>query len=247
MATDSDQRSADADEPVSLRSFFLAAVLWLPLAFFLWYVLRGLVVFAPIKLAAAWLGAWMPEVVTGVQQDFADMLVTTIANLSGVDGLPQPRLETPFAIEVLPYCYGLPVLIGLVMATPLDWTRTFVQLAIGIVVLLPIQAFGLVGGVLKVLAFDYGSLVATGVADVGFAAVAQQAGQAAVLASNAALVANGIGPGPIGLWYQFGSLILPAITPVVTWILLNRRFIEQLVAPDSKEPRPPGGGQNSAT
>ena len=33
----------------------------------------------------------------------------------------------------------------------------------------------------------------------------------------------------VALGYQFGYLILPAVTPVAMWILLNARFLEELV------------------
>src|SRR5205823_6198771 len=135
--------------------------------FFLWFVLKSVVVFLPIRFAIGALHGWMPEVVAGGHQDTIEMWAMTIAHVAGVEGLPSASLEVPVVSNALVYCYGLPILIGLVMATPLTWARTFAQLAIGYVVLLPCQVFGLMGDALRHLAFDYGSLVATGVADAG--------------------------------------------------------------------------------
>ena len=119
------------DEEGSLRKFFLAAVLWLPLAFFLWFALRSVVVFLPIRLALAWLSGWLPELVKGGSQDMFEMSVRTVATLGDVAGLPSNKLEVPGTTNALAYCYGLPILVGLVMATPLTWARTFAQIAIG--------------------------------------------------------------------------------------------------------------------
>jgi len=234
------------DEAVSLRSFFVAAVLWLPLAFFLWYMLRTVVVFLPIRIALATLASWMPDVVTGGVQDVIDMMVNTVAHLDGVPGLPGARLEVPIAINALAYCYGGPILLGLVMATPLTWGRTFAQLAIGYLAILPCQAFGLIGECLKRMVFDYGSLVASGIADAGYGSVAMVAGSTAAASLDPMLAAHGVSASVAALWYQFGTLILPTIVPVVAWILQNRRFIEALTRYPSAEPDAGSGGPSSS-
>jgi hypothetical protein len=66
------------------------------------------------------------------------------------------------------------------------------------------------------------------VIDAGYPDAAAAAGARAAGAAQAALVAHGLGAEAIGLWYQFGYLILPPVVPVVIWILLNSRFIESL-------------------
>jgi hypothetical protein len=229
-------------QETSLRKFFLAALLWLPLAFFLWFALRSVVVYLPIRAAVAWLVAWMPELVKGGRQDMFEMALDTVARLDGIAGLPSNKIAVPVAINALAYCYGLPILVGLVMATPLTWTRTFVQCAIGYAVILPCQVFGLVGDSLKHLYFDFGSLVASGIADAGFPQLAQAAGVAAANGADAVLSAHGIGATGAGLWYQFGTLIMPTIVPVVAWILLNRVFIEAITGRRWAEPVAASGG-----
>ena len=234
--------AATETEEVTLRKFFLAALLWLPLAFFVWFALRSVVVYLPIRGALAWLSAWLPELVKGGNQDMFEMTVKTVASLQGVTGLPSTRLEVPVTTIALAYCYGVPILAGLVMATPLSWARTALQLAIGYVVILPCQVFGLVGDALKHLWFDYGTLVASGVADAGFKDVASAAGIAAANGAEAVLAAHGLGAAGVGLWYQFGTLIMPTIVPVVAWILQNRRFIESVTRHRWAEPVAASGG-----
>lgn len=232
--------TAVAEDEVSLKGFLAMAVLWLPLAFFLWFVLRTLVVFAPIRLATAVLHAWLPDIVTGGHQDVIEMWVTTIAHFEGVPGLPGASAEVPVVVvNALVYCYSLPILVGLVMATPLTWGRTFLQFGVGYLVLLPCQAFGLIGQVLRHFSFDYGSLTATGIAAEGYAEQAQSAGTAAAAWIDAALKSHGLTEGAVGIWYQFGNLILPPISAVIIWILFNRRFIEALTGRTAEPPPAP--------
>ena len=195
---------AEAEEPVSLKRFLLAAVLWLPLAFFFWFWLRSVVVFPVIRLTRYALLAWMPELVTSVDQNFhlAEIETALLAE-------PQPGHEGRTGVIVLQanpliYAYGLPVLVGLVMATPLEARRRWLQLLAGWAILIPLQALGLIGDVLKLVMFRTGE------------------------AGEAALAAHAISANVIALWYQFAYLILPAISPVVIWILFNRDFIEAI-------------------
>ena len=219
---------ADDDERLDLKPFLLAAALWLPLSFFIWFMLRSAIVYPVIRIARAVLTRWLPELVASVGQTYHEMEVAVVAQLGAVAGLPGSVLAVDMQLNVLPYCYAIPVLMGLSIATPISWGRTGAQLAIGIPLLMLAQAFGVVGDVLKRIAFDLGALVQSGLAEQGYAAVAAAAAQNAQTAASAALASHGLTPAVIGVWYQFGYLILPPVSAVVLWILFNRRFIEAL-------------------
>ncbi len=205
-------------EEVSLKAFLLQAILWLPLAFFLWFVLRTVAVFPVVRLVSAVLTGWLPDIFAGANQNFHTIDVDTLLPAPGqFDAEGRQGLMT-LTSNALQYAYGMPVLIGLVMATPMTWTRTFVQLAIGFAVLIPMQAFGVTTELLKIVAFETGPDGA------------------------AALARDGVSPTALALAYQFGYLILPALTPIVLWILMNRPFIEALRIPpgDAEPPALPG-------
>lgn len=212
----------------TLKGFFLAALLWLPAAFFLWYVLRSVVVFAPIRVATAVLTGWMPELFHAGSQEYERFIYAITANVAGVEGLPTSAIEIALDVNALQYCYGLPVLVGLVMATPLDWKRTLAQLLGGWLLLVPVQAFGLVFEAFRDVYFGLGGAVASGLVDAGYPAAASAAGQAAASAGAATLAAHGLSAELVGVAYQFAYLALPAIAPVVIWVAFNRRFIEAL-------------------
>lgn len=230
-----------------LRRFVLQAALWLPAMFAIWFALQSPVVFLPIRMAGAVLSGWLPELFTGMGQDYNHAVFSYIADVSGVGGLPTARLAVEEQrTNVLIYCYGLPLLYGLVMATPLNWRRTFLQLGIGYVVLSLVQGFGLVGDVLKTMALGVGPGVASALAAMPeFAALAPAAGEAARLHMEAALAVHGLTPDRIILIYQFGYLVLPAVTPVALWIVMNSSFLETLVG--WREPEAEVGGPSPAT
>jgi hypothetical protein len=232
-----------AEPPPSLKRFLLQAVLWLPLAFFLWYVLRLFVVAPAVQLAGAWLTGWMPELFARlpgcdpaedalrcgtIGQSYHMFVYYVVADVGGAPDMPAPALEVMLQANALMYCYGVAVLVGLVMATPLDWKRTFAQIGGGLLALIPLQAFSLVGDALKSVGYDLAPAVSAGLSDAGYGVAAMAAGASAAGAAQAVLASHGLTAEVIGLWYQFGYLIVPPIVPVVVWILFNRRFIESL-------------------
>lgn len=211
-------QNPDTEAPPSLKAFLLTAVLWLPLAFFLWFVVRSVVVYLPIKLAGAGLLGWMPQVFESVAQEFSNVVVLTRFEATGFEATPDgQRAMLSTDVDALMYCYGWPILLALVMATPLTWRRTFLQLGIGLLVLVPAQALGIAGEILLQLSYNFGDEV------------------------KAAVEAAGASQYLVAFWYQFGYLILPPIVPVVAWILMNRRFIESIAGP-FREPDAPAGG-----
>ena len=216
------------EDRLELKPFLFHAVLWLPIAFFAWFVLRGYIIRPVIAMVAWTFGTWLPDLVTGLAQDVHNLHWVAVADLGTVPGLPGRQLEVTGQVNVLKYCYGIPVLVALSIATPVSWKRTGLQILLGVPILMAIQAFGVVGDVLKQIAFDFGALVHGGLLEAGYAAVAPAAAANAQAAATAVLATHGLTATAVGGWYQFGYLILPPISAVVLWILMNRRFIERL-------------------
>jgi hypothetical protein len=125
------------------------------------------------------------------------------------------------SVNPLIYAWCIALYAGLVMATPLDVGPRLRQLAIGIPVLWLTSTWGAVFDVVKLLAFDAGPL------------------------GGAAIARAGLGLDAVALGYQFGYLILPAVTPIALWVLQNREFLEDLVGWNG-EPEAASRGQSAA-
>ena len=186
-----------------LRRFVINALLWLPLSFCLWAVFASPVIWPPAKIANAVLTHQLPDTVTAVEQNKAQLeIVTTLRT----EPDPQGRVGL-IVLQATPmiYAWCLPLFAGLVIATPLSKARRAMQIAIAFPVLWAVVSWGTVFDVLYLLQFKAGPL------------------------GEAALTRNGWSTDAIAMGYQFGYLILPAVSPVALWILMNQRFLETLV------------------
>ena len=206
----------DASE---VRAVGLRALPWLPLSFFIWFAFSSPLIWPVVQMAKmAMLSIW-PSLFSDVVQNGHSMEVTTriLVNQVAPDGRSGIG-ELILIQNPLLYGYSLPLFSGLVMAVPLSIRRRLFQFAVALMVMWIAQAMGVVAESLKVLAFNSGAAGAN------------------------AITAAGIAPDPVALAYQFGYLILPAVTPIALWLGLNRDFIESLVHP-AEEPKAELPGQ----
>ncbi len=210
-----------------LRRFLLAALLWLPFAFFVWFYFAAPLVWPVIALVRfVLLTAW-PQLFTAVTQG-ADLLdaqgrvlehlpylmqlsTSVLVDVAEPGSAPRFGLIEP-TVNPMVYGYALPLFAGLVLATPVTSRQRFAQLAVGIPLIWIAQAFGVIGESLKTVVIDAGPVGAEAAARAG-------------LSLNL-----------IALCYQFGYLILPSLVPAVLWIVCNRAFIELLIRRDNMEP-----------
>ena len=201
--------SADA-EPASrgektsaVKEMFLLALLYLPLGFFLWFFAAALLMLPTRLIVEALLTGFFPNLFASVFQDgFIFEMQSPLEVRNPEDGRMMPLT---WAINPMIYAWGMALLFGLIMATPLKVSRRLLQLAIGFVVITVVAVWGTFWEAWRDLAFLFGP-------DIG-AAVREQ----------------GISPNVIALCYQLGYLMFPAVIPVATWILMNRDFIEREV------------------
>ncbi|MBK9653962.1 MAG: hypothetical protein IPO66_00280 [Rhodanobacteraceae bacterium] len=137
--------SGESDETRSgpmfgpMKSLLFLAVLWLPLSFFVWFNFAQLWVQPIAGLAGQVMGAlfdgsFARTELTQHQIDFYFRVVP--------EGL-RP-VELGFDVNPMIYGYCIPVLVGLVMATPLSHARRALQIGVSLVVLIGVQVFGTV-------------------------------------------------------------------------------------------------------
>jgi len=192
-------------EPLKLSELLILAALWMLFGFMLWYYLSAFHV-VPARLAAEAilqqvLGEDFRQIVAEPSQAFLYQVETNIP-FTFSDGETE---ALGFIVNPLIFSYGLPLLFGLVMGSNVGWRRKATILLIGYAVITAVQIWGVVWESLKLLTFNFG----------------EQA--------LAVVRASGISETAIALCYQLGTLILPALAPIIVWVLGNRPLVEQFV------------------
>jgi hypothetical protein len=196
-------------EPLKLGELLILAALWMLLGFTLWYylaVFHGL----PARLASEAilgqiLGDDFQRIVAESSQRFLFQVETRIP-FTFPDGSTG---ALGFIVNPLVYGYGLPLLFGLVMGSNVSWRRKLGILLLGYVVISLVQVWGVVFQSLKTLSFNFGP------------------------EAHEVVLSHGVSDTVVAMGYQLGSLIFPALAPVIVWVLTNRRLVEQFVGWDS--------------
>lgn len=193
-----------------VRYMLINTVLWLPLGFFLWFILGSVFVWPVGKLSIFMANTYLPDVFNELIQIGKMLNFDTLLDATGLGG--KPGQQAVFVLEVNPmvYGYGIPLIMALVMSTPLSRWQKIKQLTIGFAIITVVQAWGVFCELLKNLQFKMGQAGLDALADT-------------VLTAEI-----------IALMYQTAYLILPGVVPIALWVLMNREFVEQIVMPDSQ-------------
>ena len=112
------------------------------------------------------------------------------------------------------YGYGLPMLLALLLAS--GRRRPTGRILLGVLALIPVQAFSICFDLLRQVVI------------LGGPAVAAQTGFTATTANIVAIC------------YQLGVLLLPALAPIVIWLVVERDFLTVLLGPPPAPTTPAG-------
>lgn len=179
-----------------VTGLFLRTLAWLVPMLGIWYAARNWVVKLPAMIADWAMGLFFPRWVEGTVLDgTVQSLLTTIAVPHASGRL---ALVSPEA-HILSYCYGVPLLFALFLAARargLWW-----KLPGGLLALAPFQAWGVCFSWLVTIAVNTSDATAT---------------VTRFTQTDVTL---------IGLGYQLGYLLFPAMVPILLWVYLERRFV----------------------
>jgi hypothetical protein len=185
-----------------LYAFLLKAALWLPLSLGLWYWQAEWINW-PAAMLSGWvlhgLFPWVESV------EWSQRLLDVLTTLR-VDSVPaQDGRIAMMVAEANPllYSYGMPLFVALFMAS--GEAKRWHKLVLGMLLLIPFQAWGVCFDILKQVAISSGPAVAD---QVGFSEWQREA---------------------IALAYQLGTLILPTLAPIALWLVLSPKFIPMLM------------------
>ncbi len=196
-----------------IKELLVSAILFLPLCFFIWFYAASLLILPVKYLAETALLLWQNDLFNGIsQQGFLLNVETLIFPKGQQAGTAGQIAVLDVVVNPMKYGYGLAVFVGLVISLPNTATRyRLIQVLIGYLLVCLIQANGVFWETCKTLLFAGGP--------DGLAAINQ----------------TGISHDLVAVMYQMSYLILPAVVPVVAWVLLNRQFVEDITAFNSKQ------------
>ncbi len=185
-----------------LPGFVLRLLFWLPLAFLTWYLLAQYLLVPLGWLAWAGLELVVPGKIEGLSMAGRHLVLDTNLEFQAGDG----RLGyLTLTLNPLQYCWNLPLLLAMTLAAGLRH-RVWVRITTAYLGLLPFQAWGVVFDFLKISTLQMGPEIS---AQMGY---------------------SELGRNIIILGYQFGYLMLPAISASALWIIMHRWFIRELLA-----------------
>nr|CAA6828718.1 MAG: Unknown protein [uncultured Thiotrichaceae bacterium] len=188
-----------------LHRFMFGVLVFFPLAFFIWYMTATFHLAPVAVVSEAVLNFIMPDALMWLKLDGHTLVIASNFGPDQAGNIVSPPQKGDllgFHQNPLIYCYSLPLLMALILATPSN--DKWLNMIWGTLLIFPTEVFSMVSSVLKVLTFD-----------VGAAFQVQQA-------------ITPLGADLIAMSYQMGNLVVPMIAPLAIWIALHRRFIVEL-------------------
>jgi hypothetical protein len=178
--------------------FVLKVVLWLPIFYAVWYWVLTKAMTPP----SAWLSMQLlkmlyPSVIDRLMTE--DGYVTIVTLLQAEKVASGDGFQLAFQINALKYSFGVSLYLALSAATPR--TGRFENMVLGALFLLIPLVWGIVFETLKILAFDLSDQ---------FLPIAQL---------------SPIQLEFLALGYQWGSLLLPLLLPVIVWLAFEWAFV----------------------
>jgi len=195
-------------------------LLWLPVCVTAWYLLTYYVNLPGVYLSGWSLGLLFPTWVESFEWANGVMSLVTQIKVEGYPGVPAGQVAL-LVIDANPslYSYGLCLFVALMLAS--NGYHQVHKLLLGSFMLVPLQAWGISLDLLK---------------------------QVAVTASPEIVLQSGFGAWQreaIALGYQFGSLILPTLGPVLIWLALNPQVLIPVAPVDEGSLVPDSGDETT--
>jgi hypothetical protein len=187
--------------PLSLKKFVLRLLICLPLTFIVWHFLADAIAWAlsyPVDFIRA---QFLNRTVVRVEVNAGMLIFPVRADAYSFGG---KVVELLLEVDARLYTYGAPVFVALMVAAGAKLRF----LLLGLLILLPFQAWGVFFDLLKQLAFP---IVEGMPKNLGFEGLPREF---------------------IALGYQFGVLILPMLAPVVLSAALARERVKHLLRMD---------------
>ncbi len=182
-----------------LTGFIIKTVLLLPICYWGWYYCGDFITWITADLSRSLLTSHFPDLIETVQQQGKKLDIIT--RLTIQNSAHARAADIVYSVNPLNYNFGLPLCLALILASP----GSFLYKARNIMLLLPVflavELWGVYFAGLKILFFDLSAY------------------------SNKIVSLSQTQRDMIAVAYQLGTLILPAVTPLLVWLFFYRKFI----------------------
>lgn len=192
--------NAQMSSAFSLSRFFWKTLMAMPICFGVWYFTAFIWTWPIAWFSNAVMRGLFPALIASVEQVGYQLdIVTNLGDLAQYT-LNKTMAALVFPINPLEYSYSLALYSALLLASE---QRTVKSWLIGLLILMGVIVFGVCFDILKNIAFD---LAPPGMSyPTGFSAWQLNM---------------------IGVGYQLGYLVLPAVTPLVLWVNANKALLK---------------------
>lgn len=181
--------------------FILKVFFWLPICYWVWFNASDFTTWVAADLIEKIFISNLPDQISGIEQQGYVLDVITKLSPPPQD-VPAGKIgEIIFSVNTLNYNFGLPLCAALILSSPGNIILICRNILFSIIILLLIQLWGISFNILKTV----------------FLEISPQL--------HYQLSLSQWHVDAIALGYQLGSLILPAVTPLVIWLALYRKFI----------------------
>jgi hypothetical protein len=193
-----------------LTFFIIKVFLWLPLCYWGWYFFAEFTTLLAVSCTEPVLLPLYPKLLASIGQ--MGHLVEVVANVTvPTQEVPTGMIaELPIPVNPLIYSYGFPLSLALILSSPFHFSVTLRHIVICITLFLIIQVSGISFEALKIL----------------------------FLQTDPKLLGT---PPPrwqldiIALGYQLHVLVVPAVTPIILWVIFYYDFITQEIMQQNKK------------
>ncbi len=187
-------------QPRPLPWFILKIFFWLPICYWVWYTASDFTTWLVINPVEHIFVSNFPNYISAIEQKH--YILDVVTRLSPPGQASTGRIgEIIFSVNSLNYSFGLPLCAALIFSSPGGFFLKLRNILFSIFILLLVQLWGISFNILKTLFLEIPPQLNFQIP------LSQWQGDS------------------IALGYQLGSLILPAVTPLVIWLSLYRQFI----------------------
>ncbi len=191
-----------SNDSFSVKGFLLKILIWLPITFVAWYFLTPVIVYIVSFLAKAVLTLVAGHAIIDLEQQGHVLHVITRFAAAKTNEANGGQLV--FVVNVMKYGYGMALFVAMLLATPDKISSKLQNFYIGVLILLIVQVWGVTFDAILTLVFKLGREIGETMGTTEF---------------TRAL---------IGLGYQLGYLILPAVTPILLWFTMYQKHLAKM-------------------